>query len=76
MSDNSGATGFAIGVAVGAAAGLIIGLLYAPRPGEETRELAKERAKELQGKGIEFAERARDVVNEVGKKVKESLEEA
>ncbi|MBI2958310.1 MAG: YtxH domain-containing protein [Chloroflexi bacterium] len=42
--------GLGIGLLFGAAVGLVIGLLYAPRPGQETRELVKERAQEIFGK--------------------------
>ena len=42
MSKESG-TGFFAGLVVGAVIGLAIGFLYAPRPGAETRHIAKEK---------------------------------
>jgi gas vesicle protein len=74
MSNSSGSTGFGIGMLVGAIAGLIIGLLYAPRPGEESRELVRQKASEVRDKGLEFAERARDVATEAREKAREAQE--
>jgi gas vesicle protein len=68
MSDSNGTTGFAIGVVVGAVAGLIIGLLYAPRSGEEARELLREKVGEARDKGVEFVGRVRDVAAEAREK--------
>ena len=56
MSDKDTASGFAIGFIVGAAIGLAAGLLYAPRPGEETRELLREKAAGVKDKAAEVAE--------------------
>lgn len=42
MSRESG-TGFCAGLAVGVMIRLAIGFLYAPRPGAETRHIAKEK---------------------------------
>jgi hypothetical protein len=39
---------FALGALVGAALGMAIGLLFAPRPGEETRAVLKEKRAGLQ----------------------------
>lgn len=58
------ASGLGIGFLVGAAVGLAIGFLFAPRPGKETRQIIKDKAKEvvekvkekaagLRGKGAE-----------------------
>lgn len=61
MADKDTGTGFAIGFIVGAAVGLAIGFLYAPRPGEETRELLKE-------KTAKVAEKVKDVATEAKQK--------
>ncbi len=76
MDNRSGASGFVIGLILGAVVGLAVGFLYAPRPGEETRELLREKAKYVREKGTEFAGRVREVAADTGKKVKEKLEEA
>jgi gas vesicle protein len=43
-------SGIAIGLAVGAAIGLAIGFLYAPKSGNETRKLVKEKALDIKEK--------------------------
>lgn len=43
-------TGLCIGLAAGAALGLALGFLYAPKSGEETRRLLKEKALEAKEK--------------------------
>jgi len=47
MAEKDKGIGFAIGFIAGTAIGLAIGFLYAPRPGEETRQLLKEKAEEM-----------------------------
>ena len=76
MDNRSGAGGFAIGIILGAVVGLAIGFLYAPRPGQETREMLREKAKEVREKGAEFAGRAQEAAEDVGKKVRDKLEQA
>jgi gas vesicle protein len=72
MSDRSGgASGFVIGLVVGAAIGLAIGFLYAPRPGEETRAVIKEKVKEVRDRGTEVAGKAREAATEASKRVKQ-----
>jgi gas vesicle protein len=61
---------------MGAVIGLAIGLLFAPRPGEETREILKEKAREVREKGAKVAGKAREVAAEASKKMKTRLEEA
>ena len=50
MADKDGGAGFAVGFLVGAVVGLAVGFLYAPRPGQETRELLKEKAERAREK--------------------------
>jgi len=73
MTSSGSSTGFAIGFIVGAAAGLAIGFLYAPRPGEETMELLKERAEEAREKVAGIVEKVKDTTVEVRKKAQERL---
>ncbi|MFA6770802.1 MAG: YtxH domain-containing protein [Bacteroidales bacterium] len=78
-----------VGLVVGVTAGVITGLLLAPRKGEETRQLIKDRAKKtseritnefdetvdrVQDKFRGYKEDAGEKVEELGKKVDE-LEE-
>lgn len=77
MSDRSGgASGFVIGLVVGAAIGLAIGFLYAPRPGEETRAVIREKVNEVRDRGTKVAGKARETATEASKEVKTRIEEA
>lgn len=58
MADRNGGS-FAAGFLVGAIAGAIIGLLFAPRPGEETRQILKEKVADIKEKAAEFAKKTR-----------------
>jgi len=51
---------FGMGFALGAALGAAAGLLFAPRPGEDTRELIGEQAKELGDRAKGLSGRAAD----------------
>ena len=76
MADRDGGTGFAIGLVVGAVIGLAIGFLYAPRPGEETRAVLREKVDTAREKATEIAERVRGTATEAVKKAQSKLEEA
>ena len=70
MSNNEDkGTGFFIGFIAGVAVGLAIGFLYAPRPGEETRELLKKKAEET-------LEKMKVTAAEVKKKARQQLKQA
>lgn len=60
---------FAVGVVLGAVIGASLAILFAPKSGEETREIVKKRAKEYLNKGKEIAlekkEDAKKAVKEV-----------
>ena len=58
---------------MGAVVGLAIGFLYAPQPGEETRELLKEKAEEVKEKAAEVAERVKETAVEAKRKAEEKL---
>ena len=60
MSDNDTFGGLAIGFIVGAAIGLGAGFLYAPRPGEETRAMLREKAGKTKERAEEIIEEARE----------------
>jgi gas vesicle protein len=62
------ASGFGIGLLVGMAAGVAIGLLYAPRRGEEMRELVRERASDV-------GEKAKETFNKIRGRVSRSSED-
>jgi len=59
---------FALGAIVGAALGVVLALLFAPQPGQQTREVLKE-------KGIELQRRARKETPAVSESNRESVEE-
>lgn len=55
MADQSGSDPFVIGLFTGAVVGAVVAGLLAPRSGQETRALVRER-------GLELKDRAEDVV--------------
>ena len=56
MNSESG-TGFFPGLILGAVVGAAVALLYAPKPGTETRQLAKEKALNIKEKAARSEER-------------------
>ncbi|MFC1871971.1 YtxH domain-containing protein [Chloroflexota bacterium] len=60
MSDEVNPSGFLIGLAFGAIVGVAVGFLYAPKAGEETRALIKDRAKHTKEKAEDIIEEARE----------------
>ena len=76
MSDRESCNSFAVGFILGAVAGLAVGFLYAPKPGQETRELIKEKAEEAKEKVSEVAEKAKEAAAEAREKAKEAAAEA
>lgn len=60
MAEKEVGGGFAIGFVLGALVGLTIGFLYAPRPGQETRELLREKAKEVRDKTAEAVDKVKE----------------
>ncbi len=58
-SDKDTVAGIGLGIAIGAVVGLAVGMLYAPRPGEETREILKEKADEYKHKAVEAINQGR-----------------
>ncbi|MCD6427956.1 MAG: YtxH domain-containing protein [Caldisericaceae bacterium] len=78
MEDNK--TGaFLSGLFWGALAGFVVGILYAPRSGVETREILKEKTKELgvitKDKIEDVKSRGRDLLTGKGIEITEESEE-
>ncbi|GEM_PF-1560185 len=78
MEDNK--TGaFLNGLFWGALAGFVVGILYAPRSGVETREILKEKTKELgviaKDKIEDVKSRGRDLLTGKGIEITEESEE-
>ena len=75
MTDKDGAPGFGTGFVMGAVIGLAIGFLYAPKPGEETRELAREKLDKVREKAAasltKLEKTADDVMEAAQAKLKE-----
>jgi gas vesicle protein len=71
--------GFGIGLLAGAIIGGVIALLYAPKSGNETRKLIKDKTTEVVGavkeKTTEVVDAIKEETGEVIKKVKETASE-
>ena len=65
--------GLGLGIMVGAVMGLAIGMLYAPRPGEETREILKEKTGEFKHKVVDAIAQGKEKAIEVIHKGEEKL---
>ncbi len=76
MADRDGSSGFGIGLIVGAVLGLAIGLLFAPRSGEETRQLLKEKAGVARERVSQAARKVRETTGEAVKRARTKMEEA
>ncbi len=73
MTDKGTSSGSVIALALGVLVGLAVGFLYAPRPGKETRELIRTKAKEAQEKVGEIADEAtKEAKERMGKVMKEA----
>ena len=67
MNDRD-AGGFFAGIVVGAIIGVALGFLFAPRAGEETREVLLQKASEAKAKASELSGKVRKVASEVQEK--------
>jgi gas vesicle protein len=73
MAERDGGSGFAIGLIVGAVLGLAIGFLFAPRPGEETRQLLKEKAAVAREQAAKITRKVRETAGEAVKKAQTKI---
>lgn len=73
MSEKDTLGGLGIGLILGAAIGLAIGFLYAPRPGEETREIIKEKAVEAKDKATDVIDKVKQTAVEAKTTAQEKL---
>jgi len=64
---------FVVGFVIGAVTGVVLGLLFAPRSGEETREILKEKARDIKEQVTEAAKKVRGSVAEVAKRAQEKI---
>lgn len=64
---------FVAGFIVGAIVGAILGLFLAPRPGEETRQLVKEKLEDVKERVSGAARKAGGIVAEITKKAQEKI---
>ena len=76
MNDRNGGSGFAVGLLVGAVLGLAIGFLFAPKPGEETRQLLKEKAELARERAGEAVKKVRETAAEVSKKAQARIRQS
>ncbi|MBM3154624.1 MAG: YtxH domain-containing protein [Chloroflexi bacterium] len=75
MAEREGGSGFAIGFIVGAVVGVAVGLLFAPRPGEETREILAEKGKQIRDKSVDIAAKAKKAAAEAVRQAQAKLDE-
>lgn len=80
MSERDSFGAFLVGFLVGGITGAVVSLLYAPKSGEETRTVIKEKAIELKDKTAVTAEeayhKAEQAANEAAAKAQELLKAA
>ncbi len=69
------AGGLLLGMAIGAMTGLAIGFLYAPRSGQETREMIKTKADEAKRKAGDVVQAAKSKAQSIRSKGMETMEE-
>jgi len=71
-SDNG--AGVLLAFIAGAAVGAAVALLFAPAPGEETREILGQRARDGADRAAETARRGRDILNRQRDSVSSAVE--
>jgi gas vesicle protein len=64
---------FTAGLLVGAIIGVAVGFLYAPRTGEETREMLREKAELMKERAGEVAEKVKQTATEAAHTVEAKL---
>jgi len=73
MSSKDAFAGIGLGIAIGAVIGLAAGMLYAPHPGEETRQILKEKTREFKHKAVDAIEHGKEKAIDVIHKGEEKL---
>jgi len=69
MSEEGTGGAFIIGLLAGAAVGIAVGFLYAPKSGEQTRALIRDKA-------VTTKERAEDIIEEAKERAKKIIADA
>ena len=75
MADNSGSGDFFAGFLVGALAGAAAALLFAPRSGEETRTIIRDKSIELKDRADELSAEARKRAEEMQVQARDRAQE-
>ena len=65
MSSKDAFAGISLGIVIGAIIGMAAGMLYAPRPGEETRLILKEKTDDFKHKAAEAIDQGKEKAKEV-----------
>ena len=60
---NSSNGDFVLGVLMGAAIGVTAGLLFAPRSGEESRDILQQKVSDLRERAVDFVEAVKEDIN-------------
>ena len=68
MNNKDSGPAFSVGLILGLAVGAALGFLFAPRSGEETRELVKDKADDVSGTVKDLTANRRKVYKETWKK--------
>ncbi len=70
------AGGFGVGLLIGAAVGGVVAMLYAPRSGEETRAMLRQKAQQTKEKAQGVMEQTRAKVSELRGRASQKMSEA
>ena len=74
--ENKTLAGFGIGLLTGAVIGGTIALLFAPKSGNETKQMLKDKAMVTREKAINIAEHVKDFATDTVDRVREAASEA
>ena len=65
MSSKDEFAGLGVRIVIGTIIGLVAGMLYGPRPGDETREILKEKTDDFKHKAAEALDQGKEKAKEV-----------